>query len=197
MTPRKTCQILLSLGGAIALAAPAAFAADEVEIRKVNYTDLTYDRIQRTADPMVNFERRYLLHGAITSEDFRDRRGKYFDVHWRAKDTAPGIVVRFEYLQAYTGSEVHVQEVTVDEVERTNCTKFQVIGRQYTGDWEWPDGTPLTIPEYESYVFKLRTGQPIATKATAKGGGDVLAWKVTLLRDGVVLDAYKSYLWRE
>ncbi len=197
MTPRKTCQILLSLGGAFALAAPAVFASDEVEIRKVNYTALTFERPQQTSDAMIDFERRYLLHGAITTEDIRARRGKYFTVLWRAKDAAPGIVVRFEYLQAYTGAQIHVQEVTVDEAKRSNSTDFQVIGRQYTGEWFWPNGKQLTDREYESYVAKLRSGETIQEKPTPKGGGDVVAWKVTLLRDGVALDTEKSYLWRD
>lgn len=196
MMPRKICQFLLTFGGAFALAAPAS-AVDDVEIRKVNCTDLTFERVQRTQDPMISFERRYLLHGAIDGAEQRERRGKYYNVHWRAKNTAPGIIVRFEYLQAFTGSEIHVQEVKVEKVERTNSTDFQVTGRQYSGEWVWPDGTPLTDQEYDVYLLKLRARQPIDVKATAKNGGDVVAWKVSLLRDGVVLATEKSYLWRE
>jgi len=196
MTPNKTCQILLALGGAIALAAPAS-ATDEVEIRKVNYTDLTYERVQRTSDPMIGFERRRLLFGAITTEDYRARRGKYFTVLWKAQDTAPGIVVRFEYLQSFTGAEIHLQEVTADKVERNNATDFQVTGRDFTGEWTWPDGRKLTDSEYDSYIRALRAGEPIEIKATPTGGGDVVAWKVSLVRDGAVLTTSKSYLWRD
>jgi hypothetical protein len=196
MTPRTTCKALLALGSALAMAIPAS-ASDDVEIRKVNCTDLTFERVQRTADPMITFERRYLLYGAIEANDFRERRGKYFSVLWRAKDTAPGVKVRFEYLQAYTGPKIHVQEVTVDEIERTNSTHFQVTGKEFSGEWSWPDGKPLTQGEYESYVEKLRTGAKIDVQATAKSGGDVVAWKVSLVRDDVVLATNKSFLWRE
>jgi hypothetical protein len=196
MTPKTTCQVLLSLGSALALAVTAS-AKDEVEIRKVNCTDLTFERVQRTLDPMISFERRYLLYGAIDSNDFRERRGKYFSVLWKTKNTAPGVVVRFEYLQAYTGPEIHVKEVTVDKVERNNSTHFEVTGQEYRGEWVWADGTALTPKEYEAYYDKLRTGEPIDVKATAKSGGDVVAWKVSLLRDGVVLATDKSFLWRE
>jgi hypothetical protein len=196
MTPKTTCQLLLALGSAFALAATAS-AQDDVEIRKVNCSDLTFERVQRTMDPMISFERRYLLYGAIDSDDFRERRGKYFSVLWKGKDAAPGIVVRFEYLQAYTGPEVHVKEVTVDKVERNNATHFQVTGQEYRGEWTWPDGRTLTPEEYEAYYEKLRTGVPIERKATAKNGGDVVAWKVSLVRDGAVLATEKSFLWRE
>ena len=175
----------------------SAFAKDEVEIRKVNPTELTFDRVQRTSDPMIDFERRRLVFGAITADDYRARRGKYFNVLWRAKDTAPGIVVRLEYLQAYTGSEIHVQEVTATKVERNNATDFQVTGRDFTGEWAWPDGRKLTEEEYDSYITRVRAGTPIDVKARPTGGGDVVAWKVSLVRDGAVLATTKSYLWRD
>lgn len=197
MTPRKTRRIFLSLGGALALAAPAAFATEEIEIRKVLCTAVTFERNQQTSDAMISFERRHLLHGAVTAEEQRARRGKYFTVLWRAKDASSGIVVRFEYLQAHTGAEVHVQEITVDDVERTNSTKFQVTGRDYAGEWTWPDGSALTDREVDAYLLRLRSDRPAETKATPKNGGDVVAWKVSILRAGAVLAAEKSYLWRD
>lgn len=196
MTPRTNCPALLILGSALALAMHAT-AIDDVEIRKVNCTDLTYERIQRTADPMITFERRYLLYGAINSDDFRARRGKYFSVLWKAKDTEPGIVVRLEYLQANSGPEIHVKEMTVDKVDRQNSTHFEIIGKDYSGEWFWPDGRKLEDREYEGYLQKIRNGEKIDVKATAKSGGDVVAWKVSLVRNGVVLATSKSFLWRE
>jgi hypothetical protein len=134
---------------------------DAGEITRVNITEYVAKKPVRTADPMIRFERRYLTWGAINSDDYREREGKYFTIFWKTKD--PGAAtVRFEYLQGKTGKTVHVKEVTADKVQRgTNKADFRVTGAEFHDK------------------------------------GDVLAWKASILRNGVVVADRKSFLWKD
>ncbi|MEM1294950.1 MAG: hypothetical protein AAGH89_06260, partial [Verrucomicrobiota bacterium] len=112
-----------------------SLAGDLPEIRKVKYERLNLSESLRTEDAMVSFERKYLLHGAITSEEYRAREGKYYTIFWKSKgDRRPGMVVRLEYLQSNTGDEIKVKEVTVDDVRRQNTTDINVIGEEFKED---------------------------------------------------------------
>ncbi len=135
------------------------FSSKPAEIEKVKYTHLQLSKSVKTQDPMINFERDYLLHGAITTEEYRARQGKYYTVFWKVKDRSPGLVIRFEYLQANTQDTIKVKEITPDKIKRSNITDIRVIGEEYNTD------------------------------------GNVLAWKVSLVRNGEVLDSVESYLW--
>lgn len=105
------------------------------EIRKVKYERLNLSESLRTEDAMISFERSYLLYGAITSDEYRAREGKYYTIFWKSKgDRRPGMVVRLEYMQANTGDEVKVKEVTVDKVQRQNTTDINVIGEEFKED---------------------------------------------------------------
>jgi hypothetical protein len=188
---------LLAAAGLSALGFAPESACAQTEIRKVNYTDLTFDRPLLTSDPMITFERQRLLHGAITAEDYRERRGRYFTVLWKTEDRSPGLVVRLEFLQANTGAQVHVREFVPESIERKNSTEFRIIGKDFVGEWFWEDGRALTDAELEGHLRALRNGTPVSRRPTPRGGGDVLAWKVSLIRDGVVLDSTRSYLWKD
>ncbi len=196
MTRQFFRTFLLSAGGAVFLAS-AVPASGQAEIRKVNYIDLTFERLLDTSDPMILFERQRLLYGAITADEYRQRRGRYYTVLWRSEDLTPGVVVRLEYLQANTGSTVHVLEVVPEKVERRNATYLEITGHKFTGEWKWPDGTPLSDQEYDLYMRRLRSGEQVPQRAEPSGGGPILAWRLSLLRDGVVLDTNRSFLWRD
>jgi hypothetical protein len=132
------------------------------EITQVKIEEYLTSKPVRTEDPMIRFERRYLVWGAINSADYLAREGKYFTIFWKVKDRSSGVKVRMEYLQSMTGRKVHVQEVAVDQPCRgNNAADFQVIGTDYHKN------------------------------------GDVLAWKATILRDGVVLAERRSFLWKD
>ncbi len=121
----------------VALLAPQAVSArgDTPEIRKVKYFHVNLTQSFDTADPMMSFERRYFLYGAVTSEEYQDRAGKYYSVFWWANgDKRPGMVVRLEYLQSGSGDEVKVKEVTVENVRRMNTTDINVIGEDFSED---------------------------------------------------------------
>lgn len=152
----------LALGTvAVAALSPGlASAADpDYEVDKVKMTLIDFTKPYDTSDPMLSFERRHLLYGAITQEEYYARAGKYYTIFWKAKDRRPGLVVRFEYLQSKTGDKIKVKEVTIDDVERKNSTDIQVIGKEYLED------------------------------------GNVIAWRVSLVRDGNVVAEEESFLW--
>jgi len=196
MTPKTTCQILLALGSALALAAPA-YATDEVEIRKVNSTELSYERVQRTSDPMIDFERRRLVFGAhhlgrlprppwevfqrvVESEGYGSRNRSPFRV-------SSGL---HRFGDSREGSDR-------GQSGAKQRHRFPGHWTSFTGEWTWPDGRKLTEEEYDSYISRVRSGDPIDVKANPTGGGDVVAWKVSLVRDGSVLATTRSYLWRD
>lgn len=131
------------------------------EITRVKIEEYLASKPVRTEDPTIRFERRYLTWGAISSEEYLEREGKYYTIFWKMKDSEP-VTVRFEYLQAKTGRTVHVQEAAIDRGKRGgNIVDFRVTGK----------------------VFHE--------------GGDVLAWKASIVRNGAVLTDRKSFLWKD
>ncbi len=152
--------LILAAVAMAALSPSSAVAGPAVEIDKVKYTHIDFEKKFDTDDPMIDFERRYLLYGAVTSKEQKAREGKYYTVFWKSKDRSPGLVIRFEYIQANTGDKIKVKETVVDKISwGKNITDITVIGDEYHQD------------------------------------GNVLAWKVSLVRDGQELDAVESYLW--
>jgi hypothetical protein len=86
-----------------------------------------------TPDPMLNFERRQHLHGAITRAEQAEREGHYYVFWW--EDTArSSAIVRLEYRQEKTGSQVKVKEQVVESPRRKNKSFFEVIGDDYEID---------------------------------------------------------------
>ena len=86
---------------------------------------------------------------AYTSSTRFEERAAYEDVK-TALSALPGVVggvveststpeestcdatrARLEYLQAHTGLKKRVQEQVVDDIRRTNVSKFQVTGEEY------------------------------------------------------------------
>lgn len=135
---------------------------EAAEIIRVKIEEYVASKPVRTEDPTIRFERRYLSWGAIDSQEYRDREGKYYAVFWKVKEPGAKTVVCLEYLQSKTGRTVHRQEVVIDQPRRgTNVVEFQVTGPLY----------------HEN--------------------GDVLAWKASIVRDGVVLADKRSFLWKD
>ncbi|MEM7009990.1 MAG: hypothetical protein AAF585_00780 [Verrucomicrobiota bacterium] len=136
LTLRHSTLIALALALFIPSGANAIFPFSskpnpDSEIIKVKIERINLSEQFRTDDPMIAFERRHLLFGAYKSEDYYAREGRYYTIFWETKDRAPGLVVRFEYIQANTEDKIHVKEVAVDKVKRRNVTKFNVIGEEF------------------------------------------------------------------
>lgn len=101
------------------------------EISKVKYYHLNPGAPVSTVDTAVQFERDYLLYGAVTKTEVTDRFGHYYTIFWKANDRSQPVKVRFEYRQANTGLEAKAVEHEVTEIGRSNSSKFQVSGDEY------------------------------------------------------------------
>jgi len=107
---------------------------DHYQFRKVEefLNDPRY--LPPTQDAMISFERERVNYGAVTNTvDRVQRRGNYYNLFWRARQSGP-VTVRFEYRQANLGSYVQAREVSYDKPRGTMETSFQVIGDDYMQD---------------------------------------------------------------
>ena len=86
----------------------------------------------RTPDPAIVFERESHLRGAYTAAEQINRSGNYYSIIWKVDDRSQPVTVRFEYRQANTALKVMTLEQEVAAVKRSNLTKFNVIGADYT-----------------------------------------------------------------
>jgi hypothetical protein len=101
------------------------------KIAKVKYYHLMPFFTPQTTNPTILFERQHFIYGAVTKKEIVDRFGHYYAFFWKANDRTGPVTVRFEYQQAQSGLSKHVQEVVVDDVRRSNISKFQVAGPEY------------------------------------------------------------------
>jgi hypothetical protein len=85
----------------------------------------------RTFDRSLAFERQYLLHGAVTASDQRERAGNYYTFNWKVEDRSQPVTLKFQYRQANTGLETFQMLQEIPEVKRSNWTKFEIIGPAY------------------------------------------------------------------
>ena len=83
-----------------------------------------------SVDPMIRFERRHHLHGAITREERKDRYGHYYVFWWNDRALTPA-VIRLEYRQENTGVQTKVQQFAVQAPYPKNKSRFQVTGTDY------------------------------------------------------------------
>ncbi len=132
-----TRTLCLRLGCLAILASSLVACSSAVEgpggrIGKVKYYHLMPNYAQRSQEPPIVFEREHHLYGAVTKEQIMDRFGHYYAVFWQADDRAGPVTVRFEYQQALSGLSKRVQEQIVDDIRRSNVSKFQVTGGEYS-----------------------------------------------------------------
>lgn len=160
MSTGSQSRFFLAAGvSCLVLASCAVPASGPVAITKVNPYHLQSSNIIRTEDPMIEFEQRRLLHGAIEQSERRDRFGNYFTIFWKSETRNP-CVVRFEYRQGGTGLQTRVQEEIVDQPKRTNETKFQVTGEDYQRNGkvtQWKASiveNGAVVAEYKSYLWQ-------------------------------------------
>ncbi len=125
---RFGCLAILAL---LLCACSSAVNGPGGRIGKVRYYHLMPNYVPRTLDPMILFERQHYMYGAVSKAEQMDRFGHYYTIFWKAKDRTGPLTVRFEYLQEHSGLTKRVQEQVVDDVRRSNVSKFQVAGEEY------------------------------------------------------------------
>lgn len=86
----------------------------------------------RTSDRSLAFERQYLLRGAVTAAEQRERAGQYYDFLWKVTDRTQPVTVKMQYRQANTGLETMYMSQEVTDVRRSNWSNFQITGPAYS-----------------------------------------------------------------
>jgi hypothetical protein len=109
----------------------SASVGNGARISRVKYYHLIPGKPISTQDPALIFERQHYLYGAVTKAEMLSRTGHYYTVFWKVDDRAEPVTVRFEYRQANTGLATKVVEQQVEQVRRSNTTRFQVTGDEY------------------------------------------------------------------
>ena len=126
--------------GMVALAALAMVSCSSVskgpggQITKVKYNHLIPNERLVARDRSILFERQYLLYGAVSRAEQMERAGSYYAFNWEVTDRSQPVTVHFEYRQTKSGLEVRSMDTEVDEVHRSNWTKFEVTGAAYRAD---------------------------------------------------------------
>ena len=119
--------LLLSAAGA-ALLPLCSCSSTNPGITKVKAFHLVPGEQKYAADPAIPFEYKHYMHGAITSQEKRDRQGNYYTVMWRTDNAGP-VTIRLEYRQGDSRSQVNSQEVGASGGSGT--VKFEVNGAEY------------------------------------------------------------------
>lgn len=133
MNLRLSLPALLGLAASCLIPACSSTDSAPTAITNSKYFLLDPDTQLETPDPMLNFERRQHLHGAITRAEREAREGHYYVFWWEDAGRSPA-VVRLEYRQENTGSQVKVKEQVVEAPRRNNKSYFEVIGDEYKID---------------------------------------------------------------
>ncbi len=101
------------------------------KITKVKYYHLQAGVPAVTQVQAVNFEREHYLYGAVTAEEIRNRFGHYYTIFWKLDDRTGPVTVRFDYRMANSALKSFSKEIVVDDIRRSNITKFEVNGEEY------------------------------------------------------------------
>lgn len=100
-------------------------------ISKVKYFHLMPGDIPQTQQRAITFEREHLFYGAVTAQEIMDRFGHYFTIFWKLDDRSGPVTVRFQYRLTKTGLKDFAKEQVVDDIRRSNITRFEVTGDEY------------------------------------------------------------------
>jgi len=100
-------------------------------ISKVKYFHLQPGDLRQANQRMLTFEREHIFYGALTAQEINDRFGHYYAFFWKLDDRTGPVTVRFQYRLAKTGLKDFVQEQVVDDIRRSNISRFEVNGPEY------------------------------------------------------------------
>ena len=130
-----------------------------IQIRKVKYYFLespllTGDRaIVANEEESIAYERSYLIYGAVTGSDIRNRYGDYYSFAWRNTHPEPRhLTVRLEYRQQKTGGFIQAREVDYPVAEGSYVTRFAVTGDDYLQEGRITAWRILLIENHQTIV---------------------------------------------
>jgi hypothetical protein len=136
MTPGSRSILLrllaLTVTATTLISCSSASVGDGGKISKVKYYHLVPSTPILVQDQAIMFERQHYLYGAVSKAEVMNRGGHYYTIFWKADDRTQPVTVRFEYRQANNGLATKVLEEQIDDIRRSNTTKFQVTGDEYT-----------------------------------------------------------------
>jgi hypothetical protein len=118
----------------VACSSPSNQADTGAKISKVKYYAMTNFAPVPSADPSIPFERDYHLYGAVTNAQRQARQGNYYAVMWKVTDRTQPVKVRLEYRQQGTGLAVKTKETDVSALDKSNVTRFAVIGDEFANN---------------------------------------------------------------
>lgn len=100
-----------------------------LEIRQYHLSSLDADT---GGVDSIRAEKLKRLHGAVSTEEQRDRLGHYYTIRWRGPEGREEMPVRivFAYRQAATGSEIHRVEVE-RPAKRRGAVEIRITGSNY------------------------------------------------------------------
>ena len=174
----RSCTPLLCLALAMAAAGMAGCASQEppihlltkanalplaidpaIQVRKVEYYFLESPLLtgERTEvgneEQSIAYERNYLIYGAVTGSDIRNRYGDYYTFSWRNTHPEPRhLTVRLEYRQQKTGGFVQAREVDYPAAQGSYTTHFAVNGDDYLQEGRVSAWRILVIENHQTIV---------------------------------------------
>ena len=100
------------------------------------YFFLDAEEQMASEDPMVEFEKKHLLYGAISQKEKNQRSGHYYVFDWIDPNWShfknSSTLVRFEYRQKKTGSKIHRKDFyPQSQITYRNKTKIKITGKDY------------------------------------------------------------------
>lgn len=113
------------------------------------------DATGNVEEPLVRQEKLRRLYGAVSAEERKGRLGQYYTVLWNSPETAGSTrEIRFDCLQAGSGSRIKTMQRALGESMRDGKEEFSVIGEDY-----FTNGRALAWK-----VSFISAGQTVATE---------------------------------
>lgn len=88
-------------------------------------------RTKTGGNQSIEYEFKYLNHGAVTEEQLSRRVGHYFVVSWSNGNEAQDLVLRMDYRQSKTRDKIYTIEIPYTATRGSKKGKFAVIGDAY------------------------------------------------------------------
>lgn len=104
-------------------------------ISKVDYYHLKSTSPQvLSQDRMITTEAKKYLHGAVTTEERRQRLGHYYTIYWKVEDKQSPVNVTFNYRQSGKDSDLKQLTEEITDHKGKGATKLQITGDDYLED---------------------------------------------------------------